>query len=316
MSDRAPERIAVIGAGSIGVAWAIIFARAGHQVDVHEIDPNRLSAIPAEIRTRVEGLVEHGLAAADNDIPGRISLGSDLAAAVARAGYIQECTPESVDAKRAMFGQLDAMAPADTVLASSSSMIACSRFAAELPGRARCLVVHPGNPPYLLPVAELVPAPFTDPAVVQRARDLLTGAGMVTIDVHAEVEGFVFNRLQGALLREAYALVAEGVVSPTDVDRIVQLGLGLRWSVLGPFATADLNARGGLERHAAVLGPAYARMGAQRGSSAEAWPSNLVARVADELHRNQPLEDWSERVEQRDHALMVLLAARQAAGLE
>ena len=316
MTGTAPDRIAVIGGGSIGAAWAIVFARAGHQVDVHDVDPDRLSALPAEIRTRVDGLVEHGLAAADSDISGRISLSSDLVAAVARAGYIQECAPESVDVKRVIFGQLDALAPADSVLASSSSMIACSRFTADLPGRARCLVVHPGNPPYLLPVAELVPAPFTDPGVVNRARDLLSGAGMVTIDVRAEVEGFVFNRLQGALLREAYALIADGVVSPTDIDRVVRLGLGLRWSVLGPFATADLNTRGGLERHAAVLGPAYARMGAQRGSSADGWPSDLVARVAAELHQNQPLENWAERVEQRDHALMVLLAARQAAGLE
>ena len=250
------------------------------------------------------------------EIPDRISAGTDLESAVADAGYVQECVLESVEVKREVFGRLDALTAADTILASSSSMIACSRFAGDLPGRARCLVVHPGNPPYLLPIAELVPAPFTSPAIVDRARRLLTDAGMTPIDVHAEVEGFVFNRLQGAVLREAYALVRDGVVAANDIDRIMRLGLGRRWSVLGPFATADLNTRGGLERHAAVMGPAYARMGAERGEQEPLWPAALVGQVAEELHRIQPLSDWSDNVERRDRALMVLLAARRDADLE
>ncbi len=108
--------------------------------------------------------------------------------------------------------------------------------------------MHPGNPPYLLPVVELVPAPFTDEAVVERAHALLAGAGLSPVRVRVELEGFVFNRLQGAMLREAYALVRDGVASVEDIDRIVKDGLGRRYSVVGPFETSDLNVRGGIER--------------------------------------------------------------------
>ena len=227
--------------------------------------------------------------------------------------YVQECVVESVEVKRSVFAALDDAAPADAVLASSTSMIPCSGFASELRGRARCLVAHPGNPPYLLPVVELVPAPFTETAVVDRAADLLVGAGMTPVRICVEVEGFVYNRLQGALLREAYCLVRDGVVSATDIDRVVSLGLGRRWAVIGPFATAELNTRGGLERHAQVMGPAYARMGAEREQH-DAWPPELVARVAAEIHQQLPPDEWEEHVLRRDRALMALEAGRRAGG--
>ncbi len=105
---------------------------------------------------------------------------------------------------------------------------------------------------------------------------------MSPVLVRREVEGFVFNRLQGALLREAYCLVRDGVASAADVDRVVRDGLGRRWAVLGPFETAELNTRGGIEAHAEKLGPAYARMGAERGQH-DAWTPELVAQVAREL---------------------------------
>lgn len=310
------ERIAIVGAGSIGGAWAVVFARAGLPVSVYDIDPARVAAAPDEIGGRIEALHRHGLVEQPQQIVDRISYRTDLTAAVADAGYVQECVLESVDVKREVFAALDAAAGPETVLASSTSMIAASRFAADLPGRARVLVVHPGNPPYLLPVAEVVPAPFTDPDTIKRTHDLLTRVGMTPIAVNAEVEGFVFNRLQGALLREAYCLVRDGVVSALDIDRIVRLGLGRRWGVIGPFATVDLNIRGGIERHATLMGPAYARMGAERGQD-DPWTPELVARVADELHSVQPLDEWDANVSLRDQALIRNVAAvedRPAAG--
>jgi 3-hydroxyacyl-CoA dehydrogenase len=161
-----------------------------------------------------------------------------------------------------------------------------------------------------LPVVELVPARFTDPDVVARVHDLLAEAGMSPVLVAREVEGFVFNRLQGALLREAYCLVRDGVVSPGDVDRVVRDGLGRRWSVIGPFETAHLNTRGGIESHAEKMGPAYARMGAERGQH-DPWTPDLVRRVADGL----PLDRWEQRVAWRDEALIALERARRASGL-
>ena len=184
-------------------------------------------------------------------------------------------------------------------------------MASELPGRARCLVVHPGNPPYLLPVVEVVPAPFTAADVVERTHALLERAGLSPVRVRVELEGFVFNRLQGAMLREAYALVRDGVASVADIDRIVSDGLGRRWSVIGPFETVDLNVRGGIAAHAQRMGPAYARMGAERGDRST-WTDELVAQVAAERRAVLPLDRWDARVEWRDRALMRLAQAREA----
>jgi len=307
--------VAVVGAGSIGVAWALVFARAGHPVVVQDPDPARLTSAPEELRTRLLALDAHGLLDEPVDVVGgRVAATADVTEAVAAAVHVQECAPEDVDLKRRLFAQLDGLAPPDAVLASSSSALTCSSFAADVVGRRRCLVVHPGNPPYLLPVAELVPAPFTAPEVVDRTDALLSAVGMSVVRVEREVEGFVFNRLQGALLREAYCLVRDGVVTADDLDRVVRDGLGRRWAVLGPFATAELNTRGGIETHAARLGAAYARMGAERGQ-ADPWSDTLVELVATQLHRVLPPDQWEDQVLLRDARLMVLERARRDSAL-
>jgi 3-hydroxyacyl-CoA dehydrogenase len=128
--------------------------------------------------------------------------------------------------------------------------------------------------------------------------------------VRRELTGFVFNRLQGAVLREAYCLVRDGVASVEDIDRVVRDGLGLRWAVIGPFETVDLNTRGGIGAHARRLGPAYARMGAERGQH-DPWTPDLVAEVERQRRETLPLDDWEARVTWRDRALMALLAARR-----
>ncbi len=172
-------------------------------------------------------------------------------------------------------------------------------------------MTHPGNPPFLIRVVEIVPAPFTDAGTVQAATALLQSCGMEPVLVRKEVEGFVFNRLQGALLREAYCLVRDGVVSVEDVDQIVRDGLGLRWSVIGPFETADLNTQGGIAAHAEKMGPSYARMGAERGQH-DPWTPDLVAKVTAERRARLPLERWAERVAWRDRRLMSLVRHRRS----
>src|SRR5579884_2378475 len=197
---RAPALVSVIGAGNIGVGWAIVFARAGHQVALHDVDPARLSTASRELRARLDDLASFELLDEPATAVGRrVRAEPILSRAVAGVGYVQECVSEDVELKRALFSELDRHAPADAVLASSSSMIPCSRFAAEVAGRERCLVAHPANPPYLLPIVELVPAPFTGEGTVLRASGLLAQAGMSVVRLGSEIDGFVFNRLQGAL---------------------------------------------------------------------------------------------------------------------
>ena len=156
-----------------------------------------------------------------------------------------------------------------------------------------------------------MPAPFTDAAAAERAAALFAGAGMRPVRIRREIEGFVFNRLQGALLREAYCLVRDGIASVEDIDAVVRDGLGLRWSLIGPFETVDLNTRGGIASHALKMGPAYERMGAERGQN-DPWTPDLVEKVADQRRAILPLEQWEERVAWRDRALMHLLAHRRS----
>jgi L-gulonate 3-dehydrogenase len=285
-------KVAIAGAGSIGVAWAVVFARAGHEAALYEPDDARREAAPREIAAR--------LAAA----PGGVALHADLRAALSGADLVLECAPEDLALKRDLFARLDELAPPGVPLASSSSALTASEFA---PGIARALVAHPANPPHILRIVELVPAPFTDPAIVDRVEALMAGAGMSPVRLKREIDGFVYNRLQGALLREAYCLVRDGVADVDDVDRVVREGLGRRWAVIGPFETADLNTRGGIEAHARRLGPAYERMGAERGQH-DPWTPELVAHVTAERRRRLPLRDWDERVAWRDRWMQAVAA--------
>jgi L-gulonate 3-dehydrogenase len=313
MTDATDRPIAVIGGGSIGLAFAIVFARAGRPVRLHEPDLKRRGDIPAALKARLDDLGGHGLLGdAPDETAGRVTLTAELAATLEGVAFVEECAPEKRELKQSLFAELDRLAPADAVLASASSAITASAFAESLPGRHRVLVTHPGNPPFLIPVVELVPAPFTDAKTVEVAAAILKSVGMEPVVVRKEIEGFVFNRLQGALLREAYCLVRDGVVSVEELDRVVRDGLGLRWSVIGPFETVDLNTRGGIAAHAERLGPAYARMGAERGQH-DPWTPELVAKVAAERRKLLPLDQWEDRVAWRDRKLMALVRDRKAA---
>lgn len=311
MSESAPAaRVGIVGAGSIGIAFALVFARAGWRVALYDPDEARRRLALAELRARTEDLLAYGLLTESAEhLVARVAVVATLEAAVRDAQLVQECAPELLELKRRLFSEIDAVAPEDAVLASSSSALPTSSFAAELVGRGRCLVAHPGNPPYLLRVIEIVPAPFTHEDSSQRAEQLYRAAGLVPVRVAREVEGFVFNRLQGALLREAYCLVRDGVASVADIDTVMTEGLGPRWSIIGPFETVDLNTRGGIASHALKMGPAYARMGAERGQY-DPWTPELVAKVARERRALVPLEQWEARVGWRDRGLMALIKHR------
>ena len=182
------ETIAIVGAGSIGVAWAILFASAGFRVKLQDTDAARLAMAKGEIAARLEdlkaaGLVDEPPAA----VTARVESVRDLAAALSGAVHVQECVPEDLALKRRLFAELDRLAGPATVLASSSSFLPASAFAEHLPGRLRCLVVHPGNPPYLLKVAELVPAPFTGTEFVERTAVLLRAAGTTPVTLAREI---------------------------------------------------------------------------------------------------------------------------------
>jgi L-gulonate 3-dehydrogenase len=250
-------RIAIVGSGLIGRAWATVFAGAG--CDVALYDPVAGVADAAQ-RFVGESLREHqALGLVEDAAAGakRVRVAADLADALKGVDLVQENGPETVEAKRALYAEMDRLAAPETILASSTSFIPCSAFSEELAGRQRCVVGHPVNPPHLVPIVEIAPAPWTDAGVVERARQIYERAGQVPIVLRKEVAGFVLNRLQAVLLAEAFRIVGAGICSPEDVDKTIRDGLGYRWSFMGPFETIELNAPGGIpdyvQRYAASL---------------------------------------------------------------
>ncbi len=302
--------VAVIGAGLIGRSWSIVFARAGFDVKLWDPVAEAPTAALRYIGERLPELVEAGLLhEPPAAVLARIRPADSLAAAVRGVVHVQENGPERVAAKLPLFAELDAAAGPDTVLASSSSGIPASAFTEALPGRARCLIAHPVNPPYLVPIVELCPAPWTDPAVVTRTRALMEQAGQVPATVNKEVQGFALNRLQGALLAEAVRLVADGVISPADLDATVKHGLGLRWAFMGPFETIDLNAPGGLADYCDRYGPLYYDI--QKQSKPRKWTPALVAELEAARRAELPRNLHGVRQEWRDRRLMALSAHKK-----
>lgn len=306
VSRIAPPRVVILGAGSIGLSFAAVFEDAGAEVMLAEPDPARRDAVPQGLALQRDAIALAGLTRGSG---GRIFVAAAPGDAVRDAHLVLECGPESLGAKQAIFaGLLDAAGP-ETILATASSAITISRIVPDEARQARCLVAHPINPPAVLRVVELVPAPGTRPATLARAEALFAAAGFTAVRLGHEIEGFVLNRLQGAILREAYRLVDEGVTDVAGIEAGVRLGLGPRWAFSGPFETAELNTPGGIVAHAARMGPAYRRMGEARGESVD-WRPDLVARVAAERRAVLPEEKIPGRVAWRARAVARLVAAR------
>lgn len=305
--------VAIIGVGIVGRSWAISFARAGHNVHLFDDNQNVASAALLAIEDLLADLHGHDLLYGQmpSEVMARIIVSADLRDALSGAVYVQESTTEDVEAKKAVFAALDAVAGDDVVLASSSSAILPSRFTENLPGRHRCLVAHPINPPYLVPAVEIVPAPWTAGDAVERTAALMRDCGQAPIVMKREAEGFVMNCLQGALLHEAFRLVAEGYASAEDIDIGLRDGLGLRWSFMGPFETIDLNAPGGIRDYVARYGPAYERIAEDQHPVA--WKGSLLDLLERDRTRVLPRTKLAERQRWRDRRLMALIAHKRAA---
>jgi 3-hydroxyacyl-CoA dehydrogenase len=304
------EKIAIIGSGLIGRAWAMVFARAGHPVKMYDSVPGAVDKALMLIEAGLHELRTAGLISEDSAIvAGRVSGSATLAEAVGGADYVQENTAERLDVKREVYRQLDEASPAHCILASSTSTIQTSRFGEGLKGRHRCIVAHPVNPPHVVPVVEISPAPWTAPDVVEKTRALLEKVGQVPILVKKEVEGFILNRLQAALLNEAWRLVKEDYVTVEDLDKCIKDGLGLRWSFMGPFETIDLNAPGGIPDYAKRYGPVLHAM--MKDVRYEPWDEALVGKIEKERRRVMPREKHAEREAWRDRRLMALVAHKR-----
>lgn len=304
--------IAVVGSGLIGQAWAIVFARGGHNVKMWDGDPKAVETGISLIAEQVADLKEAGLIDDPHALIARISGCKTLEEVLDGAEYVQENLPERVDMKKDIFGRMDKIASPSCVLASSTSSIPASAFTEDLPGRARCLIAHPVNPPYLVPVVEICGAPWTDAKVIQQTWDVMESVGQKPVKIHKELQGFILNRLQGALLREAFKLVEQGYVDPDGLDVTVREGLGLRWSFMGPFETIDLNAPDGLADYAHRFGNMYQSI-AEEQTSTEPWSESLIEKLESARRDILPKDQLLARRLWRDRRLMGLAAHKKAA---
>jgi len=263
-------KIAIIGTGLIGRAWATIFCSHGFEVSLFDANPAAAKAAKGFIGKSLKELAGHGLV---EDVAGslkRVHLAKDLGHALKGAALAQENGPETLEAKKALFAEMDRLAPKKTILASSTSFIVASAFSEGLPGQTRCMVAHPVNPPHLVPIVELAPAPWTDPKAVARARKIYEKAGQVPV---------------------AFRIIGAGICSPQDLDKTIKDGLGLRWSFMGPFETIELNAPGGIPDYCARYGPSLERM-----SSEHLIPDPYSPATVQKIMAEWPGEQSPERI--------------------
>jgi 3-hydroxyacyl-CoA dehydrogenase len=310
-------RVGLIGAGVVGSSWALVFARAGLEVTVHDADPAFAARLPGFVRRALADFEAQGLSLPEpaETIAARVHVAADVAEALMGMDYVQESVPERLAVKTELYRKLDTLADPQTVIGSSTSGMPASAFTEGMATRQRCLVVHPINPPHLIPLVEIVPAPWTDPDAARGAAELMRSVGQTPIQVRREINGFVVNRLQSALLSEAFRLVEDGIVTADEVDSAVSEGLGLRWCFMGPFQTIDLNAKTGVAEYCRNLGPMYYGL-AKEQSDPRPWSEALVAEVEDTLRTHTPAQQIPARQRWRDNYLAKLVdfKRRQAKG--
>ncbi len=295
-------QVALIGVGNVGRSWAVVFARAGCRVALWDaVD----AAVPTAMPLIAAALADMGPAPGVADPMALIRPAASLADALDGVDYVQESAVEQLEAKKALFAQMDALAPPGAIIASSTSAIPGSAFCEGLTGAARCLVAHPVNPPHVIPLVELCATPWTSAATIERARALMTQVGQSPVVLNREVDGFLLNRLQWALMGEAMHLVGEGYCSPEDIDRVLTDGLALRWAFIGPFQVAHLNSTAGVQGYYSGLSQAISRV---QSSLQTDYPprQDVVDRIHAGLAETIPVPAIPDRQKWRDRRIQAL----------
>ena len=300
------KKVALIGCGLIGQSWAISFLSAGFEVSLFDPVEGVTVQSKEKIIVKLSDLQNYGLLKNKNisDFVDKIHLARDISQAVEGSFYVQESGPEDLDIKRELTKKIDAATPDNIPIASSTSGIPASMYASEVKGKYRCLVAHPINPPHLIPAVEIVPAPFTSKAITQVVKKIITSIDKEPLELKKEIPGFVVNRLQGALLSEAFKLVKDGIASAEDIDKAISEGLGLRWSFMGPFHTIHLNAPEGIAGYVKRYEKMYGEM---FNKSDIEWSSVVKLGLEEELLKLYHLSEREKHEKERDTKLTELI---------
>jgi 3-hydroxyacyl-CoA dehydrogenase len=302
------RRIAVIGTGVIGASWTALYLAKGFRVAATDVAPGAEAALRKFVTNAWPALQRLGLSSGASQ--SNLTFNPNLAEAVAGADLIQENGPERIDFKQKLYGQLDELAPADVIIASSSSGIKMSEIqkgAAIHP--ERCVIGHPFNPPHLIPLVEVVGGATTSEETIQRTMEFYTSIGKKAVRLNKELPGHVANRLQAALAREVYYLVASDVLNAADVDAALSWGPGLRWGIMGNMILNHLGGGpGGIEHFFAQFA----------GPMTASWSSlgtpmltpEVQKKLIDSVHTEVGSRTIEELEAERDDILLGLLELR------
>src|SRR5271156_6065384 len=311
MSNKPIRHVAIIGTGVIGASWSALFLAKGLEVTATDVAPNAEAALRRFVDAAWPALKRLGLAAGASQ--SNLKFNAVLAEAVAGADLVQENGPERIDFKKKLYGELDELLAPDVIIASSSSGLTMSEIqsgAASHP--ERCVIAHPFNPPHLIPLVEIVGGAKTSEATIRRAAEFYTSIGQRTVRLNKEMPGHVANRLQAALAREVYYLVADGVVSAADVDTALCWGPGLRWGVMGNMMLNHLGGGpGGIEHFFQQFTGPMAAWWKTLGSPV--LTPEVQKKLIDSVHAEVGSRSIDDLAAERDAVLLGLIELRKHA---
>ena len=310
------ETVALVGTGVIGRGWIRVFAPRC-RVRLYDPDPAQSSAAMRRLEEdlaadRAEGFISALEAARLLD---RVERKTDLGGALENCQWVQESAPERLDTKRALFAELDRRAPQDAILASSTSALDPAALFEGLPGARRCLIAHPFNPPHVMPVVEVLPSPATDPAVEEAAAAFLEACGRRPVRMRRYVPGFLGNRIQAAVIREALHLVETGVADAASVDAVIRDGLALRWATIGNFGANHTNAEDGIAQYFARYGEAYRTLMSDLDSAPPDFDSKTLEAIGAAVETRENVSGPEDLARKRDRMIKKLLRLREESPL-
>ena len=299
------KNVGVIGGGLIGASWAAIFSKSGFNVFVYDPFPNVFETYKSRVTSFLEELKSIDETINIEESLNRISANVTIEDLCSNVEHIQESAPEILSVKQELFAKLDNLAPDEVVIGSSSSAMPISSITQNLKGQHRCIIAHPANPPHLIPCVEICPGENTSNKTIEKTKEIFTASGASIVNVKKEIDGFILNRLQGALLNEAMRLYSDGYASSDEIDATIRDGLGLRWAFMGPFETIDLNAPGGIKDYISRYGPMYIEM-AKNQTKIPDWSEEAGKKLEIERRKILGHDELDDRAKKRNQLLKSL----------